>query len=309
MVILIGNEKIEQVWRVIMSKPTIGFIGLGLMGGNMVENLINRGYDLTIMDLNQDVVDGFVAKGAKQAASAKELAANADIVMLALTTSNIVEKVIYADDGILAGIQSGAVLIDFGTSIPASTRKIGADLAAKGVGMLDAPLGRTPAHAKDGLLNIMAAGDAETFNKVKPVLDEQGENVFHLGDLGAGHATKLINNFIGMTTVCAMSQAFAVADKVGIDKQQLFDIMSTGPSNSPFMHFCKNYAVDDNSDLGFSINNANKDLGYFLEMVNDLGTTSLIAEGSSKNLKAAVEAGLGNGNVPEIFDYFKTLEK
>ena len=292
-----------------MSKPTIGFIGLGLMGGNMVENLINRGYDLTIMDLNQDVVDGFVAKGAKQAASAKELAANADIVMLALTTSNIVEKVIYADDGILAGIQSGAVLIDFGTSIPASTRKIGADLAAKGVGMLDAPLGRTPAHAKDGLLNIMAAGDAETFNKVKPVLDEQGENVFHLGDLGAGHATKLINNFIGMTTVCAMSQAFAVADKVGIDKQQLFDIMSTGPSNSPFMHFCKNYAVDDNSDLGFSINNANKDSGYFLEMVNDLGTTSLIAEGSSTNLKAAVEAGLGNGNVPEIFDYFKTLEK
>ncbi len=292
-----------------MSKPTIGFIGLGLMGGNMVENLINRGYDLTIMDLNQDVVDGFVAKGAKQAASAKELAANADIVMLALTTSNIVEKVIYADDGILAGIQSGAVLIDFGTSIPASTRKIGADLAAKGVGMLDAPLGRTPAHAKDGLLNIMAAGDAETFNKVKPVLDEQGENVFHLGELGAGHATKLINNFIGMTTVCAMSQAFAVADKVGIDKQQLFDIMSTGPSNSPFMHFCKNYAVDDNSDLGFSINNANKDLGYFLEMVNDLGTTSLIAEGSSTNLKAAVEAGLGNGNVPEIFDYFKTLAK
>lgn len=292
-----------------MSKPTIGFIGLGLMGGNMVENLINRGYELTIMDLNQDVVDGFVAKGAKQAATAKELAANTDIVMLALTTSNIVEKVIYADDGILAGIQSGAVLIDFGTSIPASTRKIGADLAAKGVGMLDAPLGRTPAHAKDGLLNIMAAGDLDTFNKVKPVLDEQGENVFHLGELGAGHATKLINNFIGMTTVCAMSQAFAVADKVGIDKQQLFDIMSTGPSNSPFMHFCKNYAVDDNSDLGFSINNANKDLGYFLEMVNDIGTTSLIAEGSSSNLKAAVEAGLGNGNVPEIFDYFKTLNK
>ncbi len=292
-----------------MSKPTIGFIGLGLMGGNMVENLINRGYELTIMDLNQDVVDGFVAKGAKQAATAKELAANTDIVMLALTTSNIVEKVIYADDGILAGIQPGAVLIDFGTSIPASTRKIGADLAAKGVGMLDAPLGRTPAHAKDGLLNIMAAGDLDTFNKVKPVLDEQGENVFHLGELGAGHATKLINNFIGMTTVCAMSQAFAVADKVGIDKQQLFDIMSTGPSNSPFMHFCKNYAVDDNSDLGFSINNANKDLGYFLEMVNDLGTTSLIAEGSSSNLKAAVETGLGNGNVPEIFDYFKTLNK
>ncbi|MCP3429198.1 NAD(P)-dependent oxidoreductase [Opacimonas viscosa] len=292
-----------------MSKPTIGFIGLGLMGGNMVENLQNKGYPVIVMDLNKDAVDVCVQRGASVAGSNKELAEKADIVMLCLTTSKIVEHVIYSEDGILAGIKSGSVLIDFGTSIPASTRKIGADLAAKGAGMIDAPLGRTPAHAKDGLLNIMASGDLETFNKVKPVLEDQGENVFHLGELGAGHATKLINNFMGMTTVCTMAQAFAVAEKAGIDGQQLFDIMSTGPSSSPFMQFCKNYAVDNVSDLGFSIANANKDLGYFLQMVEDLGTESLIAQGSSANLNAALEAGMGNGNVPEIFDYFKTLTK
>ncbi|MDO6427585.1 NAD(P)-dependent oxidoreductase [Thalassotalea sp. 1_MG-2023] len=292
-----------------MSKPTIGFIGLGLMGGNMVENLQKRGYQLTVMDLNKEAVAACVARGANAASSAKELAESSDIIMLCLTTSAIVEKVIYAEDGILAGVKEGAVLVDFGTSIPASTRKIGADLAAKGVGMVDAPLGRTPAHAKDGLLNIMAAGDIDTFNKVKPVLEEQGENVFHLGALGAGHTTKLINNFMGMTTVCAMSQAFAVADLAGVDRQQLFDIMSTGPSNSPFMQFCKNYAVDGVSDLGFSIANANKDLGYFLQMVDDLGTESKIAQGSSQNLQAAFDAGLGQGNVPEIFDYFLKLEK
>ncbi|TLU61038.1 NAD(P)-dependent oxidoreductase [Thalassotalea litorea] len=292
-----------------MSKPVIGFIGLGLMGGNMVENLQNRGFTVNVMDLNKDAVAACVARGATAANSAKELAQNSDIVMLCLTTSAIVEKVVYGDEGILAGIKEGSVLIDFGTSIPTSTQKIGADLAAKGVGMIDAPLGRTPAHAKDGLLNIMAAGDIDTFNKVKPVLDEQGENVFHLGALGAGHTTKLINNFMGMTTVCAMSQAFAVADLAGVDRQQLFDIMSTGPSNSPFMQFCKNYAVDNNSDLGFSIANANKDLGYFLKMVEDLGTVSKIAEGSSSNLQAAFDAGMGNGNVPEIFDYFRELKK
>ncbi|RJG40053.1 NAD(P)-dependent oxidoreductase [Motilimonas pumila] len=291
-----------------MSKPVIGFIGLGLMGGNMVENLQKRGYQLNVMDLNQEAVAACVARGANAVTSGKELAENSDIVMLCLTTSAVVEKVVYGDQGILAGIKEGAVLIDFGTSIPASTRKIGAELKAKGAGMIDAPLGRTPAHAKDGLLNIMAAGDQETFNKVKPVLDEQGENVFHLGELGAGHTTKLVNNFMGMTTVCAMSQAFAVADRAGVDRQQLFDIMSTGPSNSPFMQFCKNYAVDGVSDLGFSIANANKDLGYFLEMVKDLGTESKIAEGSSANLQAALDAGLGNGNVPEIFDYFLKLE-
>ena len=292
-----------------MSKPVIGFIGLGLMGGNMVENLQKKGYPLIVMDLNKDAVAACVERGAKSASSAKALAAGADIVMLCLTTSEIVERVVYGDDGILEGIKEGSVLIDFGTSIPSSTRKIGADLAKKGVGMIDAPLGRTPAHAKDGLLNIMAAGDKDTFNKVKPILQDQGENVFYLGELGAGHTTKLINNFMGMTTVCAMSQAFAVADRAGVDRQKLFDIMSTGPSSSPFMQFCKNYAVDNVSDLGFSINNANKDLGYFLKMVEDLGTESKIAQGSSTNLQAAVDAGMGNGNVPEIYDYFLTLRK
>ncbi|MCF2904226.1 NAD(P)-dependent oxidoreductase [Octadecabacter sp. CECT 8868] len=292
-----------------MTKPTIGFIGLGLMGGNMVENLQTRGFEVVVMDLNKDAVKAVLDRGnASEASTPKELAEASDIVMLALTTSDVVEKIVYGDDGILAGIKKGSVLIDFGTSIPASTRKIGADLAAKGAGMVDAPLGRTPAHAKDGLLNIMAAGDKATFDKVKPVLDEQGENVFYLGALGAGHVTKLINNFMGMTTVATMSQAFAVADRAGVDRQQLFDIMSTGPSNSPFMGFCKNYAVDGVSDLGFSLNNANKDLGYFLKMVEDMGTRAEIAEGTSHNLQAAVDAGMGDGNVPEIFDYFMKLQ-
>ncbi|MCB5163088.1 NAD(P)-dependent oxidoreductase [Marinomonas algarum] len=290
-----------------MTKPIIGFIGLGLMGGNMVENLQNKGFQLNVMDLDKGAVATCVARGAKEATSPKALAEASDIVMLCLTTSDVVESLVYGDNGLLAGIKEGAVLVDFGTSIPASTRKIGADLAKKGAGMVDAPLGRTPAHAKDGLLNIMAAGDMEHYEKVKPILDQQGENVFHLGALGAGHTTKLINNFMGMTTVTAMSQAFAVADRAGVDRQQLFDIMSAGPSNSPFMQFCKNYAVDNKSDLGFSIANANKDLGYFLKMMEDLNTRSLIAEGTSANLQASVDLDMGKGNVPEIFDYFMTL--
>ena len=292
-----------------MTSPVIGFIGLGLMGGNMVENLQNKNFKPIVMDLNPEAVAAVVARGGSEARSAAELAAASDIIMLCLTTSTVVEKVMHGDDGILAGIKEGSVVIDFGTSIPASTRQLGAELAKKGAGMVDAALGRTPAHAKDGLLNIMAAGDKDTFDKVKPILDMQGENIFYMGALGAGHTTKLINNFMGMTTVCAMSQAFAVAESAGVDGQQLFDIMSTGPSTSPFMQFCKNYAVDGVSDLGFSIANANKDLGYFLEMVKGLGTVSQIAEGTSANLQAAFDAGMGNGNVPEVFDYYRQLKK
>ncbi len=292
-----------------MTKPAIGFIGLGLMGGNMAECLQNNGFALNVMGRNKEAVAATVARGATEVSTPRELAAASDIIMLCVTTSEVVESLVYGEDGILAGVKPGAVLIDYGTSIPASTQKIGADLAAKGAGMLDAPLGRTPAHAKDGLLNIMAAGDKATFDRMKPVLDVQGENVFYVGALGAGHTTKLINNFMGMTTVCAMSQAFAVADRAGVDRQQLFDIMSAGPSNSPFMQFCKKYAVDGVSDLGFSVANANKDLAYFVQMVTDMGTRSAIAEGTSSNLKAAIDAGLADGNVPEIFEYFLKLEK
>lgn len=293
-----------------MSKPVIGFIGLGLMGANMVENLQNRGFEVIFIARKQEVIDKVLARGnATLAKTPKELAQKSDIVQLCVTTSDVVESLVYGDDGLMAGMKEGTVLIDFGTSIPASTQKIGADLAKKGVGMIDAPLGRTPAHAKDGLLNIMAAGDKATFDKYESMLKEQGENVFYLGALGAGHTTKLINNFMGMTTVTAMSQAFAAAELAGVDRQQLYDIMSAGPSNSPFMKFCKNYAVDGNSDLGFSINNANKDLGYFAQMVSDLGSRSLVAEATSASLQAAVDAGMGDGNVPEIFDYFVKLKK
>lgn len=287
-----------------MTNPTIGFIGLGLMGSKMAECLQNNGFDLVVYGRNQDAIGECTARGATQVATPKALAEASDIVMLCVTTSEVVESLIYGEDGILLGIKEGAVVIDYGTSIPASTQKIGADLAAKGAGMLDAPLGRSPMHAKDGLLNIMAAGDMDTYEKVKPVLDVQGENVFHLGPLGAGHTTKLINNFMGMTTACTMSQAFAVAQKAGIDGQQLFNIMSAGPSTSPFMQFCKNYAVDGVSDLGFSIKNGSKDVNYFLKMLGDLGTSSKIAEGTSASMQSAIDAGLGDCNVPEIFDMF-----
>ena len=293
-----------------MSKPVIGFIGLGLMGANMVENLQNRGFEIVFIARKQDVIDKVLARGnATLAKTPKELAEKSDIVQLCVTTSEVVESLVYGDEGLMAGMKEGSVLIDFGTSIPASTQKIGADLAKKGVGMLDAPLGRTPAHATEGKLNIMTAGDKATFDKYLPMLEEQGENIFYLGALGAGHTTKLINNFMGMTTVTAMSQAFAAAELAGVDRQQLYDIMSAGPSNSPFMKFCKNYAVDGNSDLGFSLNNANKDLRYFAQMVSDLGSKSLVAEATSSCLQSAVDAGMGDGNVPEIYDYFVKLKK
>ncbi len=291
-----------------MSKPRIGFIGLGLMGSAMVERLQRLDYDLTvIVNRSRDNIDAAVRRGAKEVRTARELAAAVDIVMLCVDTSASVESRVYGDDGVIAGIEAGSTVIDFGTSLPSSTLKIGAALKEKGVAMLDAPLGRTPAQAVDGLLNIMAAGEAATYSHVKPALDDLGENVFHVGPLGSGHTLKLINNFFAMTTATAMAEAFAMADKAGLPRQKLYDVMSAGPLRSGMMDFIKGQAIDGEIKLAFTIANAKKDVGYYAQMADELGVPSLISPATKGALGLANAQGYGDKMVPEMVDYLAAL--
>ncbi|GAA6182713.1 MULTISPECIES: NAD(P)-dependent oxidoreductase [unclassified Shimia] len=289
-----------------MSKPKIGFIGIGLMGSAMVHRLLATGYEVTIVaNRSRPLVDKAVAAGAVEVGSAKELAACSDIVMMCMSTSDQVETRMRGDDGVLAGLPAGAVVIDFGTSLPASTKALGAETAAVGGTYLDAPLGRTPQQAIDGLLNIMAAGDKEAFDRVKPVLDDLGENVFHLGALGAGHTTKLINNFFAQNIVNALSESFAMADKAGLSRQDLYNVISAGPLHSGMMDFLSVYALEgDPSKLQFSIKNASKDVGYYVQMTKDAGVKTLMGDNTLAALEGANAAGMGEQLVPEILEYY-----
>ncbi len=289
-----------------MSIPKIGFIGLGLMGSAMVGRLQDKGYDVTVLgNVNRTGVEAALARGGAEAANAREVAEASDIIMLCMGTSDQVEGRMHGDDGVIAGLSAGKVVIDFGTSLPASTIALGEDVAAKGATMMDAPLGRTPAHAKDGLLNIMAAGDKGVYEQVKPVLEDLGENVFHLGALGAGHTIKLMNNFYAMTSANAMSEAFAVCDLMGIERQALYDVLSAGPNGSGMMDFIKAYAVDGNPEqLAFSVRNARKDVGYYEQMLQSLGRDSLMARGAMAATGRAVDDGHGDDLVPQMVDNF-----
>jgi len=293
-----------------MTKPAIGFIGLGLMGRAMVSRLQDKGYALHVLGhRDRSGVEAAVARGATEAANAREIAGRSDIVMFCMGTSDHVEARVYGEGGVLAGIRPGQVVIDFGTSLPGSTRRIAADMAAKGAQYLDAPLGRTPAHAVDGLLNIMCAGDEGAFARVRPVLDDLGENVFHLGPTGAGHTIKLINNFFAMTTACAMSEAFAMADAAGIGRETLYGVMSAGPLRSGMMDFIRNYAAEGKIDLAFSVANAAKDVGYYRRMAGELGTRSRMSGAADALLREARDSGFGEKMVPEMVDYLSARLK
>lgn len=289
-----------------MTQSNIGFIGLGLMGAAMVGRLQDHNYNLTVTaNRSRTNIDIAVGRGAVEVATAREVAANSDIVMLCMDTSDSVEARMRGADGVIAGLKDNAVVIDFGTSLPASTRALAEEVAQQGGAYLDAPLGRTPSHAKDGQLNIMAAGDKAAFDRVEPVLKDLGENVFHLGASGSGHTIKLINNFFGMTIANAMSEAFAFADVAGVDRKQLYDVVAAGPLHCGMMDFVKGYGVDgDPSQLAFAIKNAAKDVGYYAKMTEDAGVKSHIAPGPLAALNAAAADGRGDLMVSQMVDFY-----
>jgi 2-hydroxy-3-oxopropionate reductase len=289
-----------------MTKPAIGFIGLGLMGSAMCQRLLDLGYPLTVIAHRaRDNVEKAVARGAVEVETARGLAQQSDVVMLCIDTSASVEARMYGDDGVIAGLKNGAVAIDFGTSLPASTRSIGEAVAAAGAFYLDAPLGRTPAHAAEGKLNIMCSGNETAFRTAKPVLEDLGENVFHLGRLGSGHTVKLINNFYAMTIANAMAEAFAIADISGVDRQAVYDVMSAGPLHSGMMDFIKSYAIDGQTDvLAFAVKHAKKDLGYYSGMAEDAGADSIMSQCTRQALEQASANGFADRMVPEMVDFF-----
>jgi len=287
-----------------MSFERIGFIGLGLMGSAMVECLQGAGLPLGVVaNRSRTAVDAAVARGAVEYGSARELAAACDLILLCMDTSQSVESRVRGDDGVIAGLRAGAIVVDFGTSLPDSTRALGAEIAAAGGQMLDAPLGRTPSHALEGKLNIMASGDMAAFEKAKSVFDVVGENVFHLGDLGTGHTIKLLNNLFGMTVASATAEAFSLCDSLGVDRKQFYDVVAAGPNHSGMMSFVAEYALNNNPEaLAFSLVNARKDVRYATEMAASAGAQNATGSAAKGLIEAAVEAGAGDKMVSTLID-------
>lgn len=288
------------------NKPRIGFIGLGLMGSAMVQRLQECGYPVTVTaNRNRAPIKAAVERGATEVGNPGEVAASSDIVMLCVDTSDAVESIMLGEHGVIESLQKGALVIDFGTSLPTSTVKLAALVEEKGASMMDAPLGKTPAQAVHGALNIMAAGSDEDFARAKPVLENLAENLFHLGPLGTGHRIKLINNFVAQTQALAAAQAFAVADKVGVPRKAIYDVMSAGPVGGGMLDFVKAYAIDGDPDkLAFSLANARKDVGYFVAMAEAAGFDPTMARTTHVCLDSAVDAGFGARHVPEVVDFF-----
>jgi 3-hydroxyisobutyrate dehydrogenase-like beta-hydroxyacid dehydrogenase len=290
-------------------KQRVGFIGLGYMGHGMAKNLVEKGHPLAIKgNRNRQPVDDLVGRGAKEMATAKEIASASDIVFLCLPGSPQVEEAVRSADGLKAGAHDGLIIVDTSTSDPNSTLALAAELAPLGVRMADAPLGRTPKEAETGELDAMIGADAALFAELKPVVECWAKRIIHVGPTGAGHSMKLLMNFVSLGYAALYSEALTIGAKTGISKQTFDSVLRGSRMDCGFYQTFMKYVVegDENAHL-FSLRNAHKDLRYLNAVANAAGIAHYMAT-AVKNPYAHAEAtGHGDKNVPQISDIIAAM--
>jgi 3-hydroxyisobutyrate dehydrogenase-like beta-hydroxyacid dehydrogenase len=281
----------------------IGYAGVGLMGHGAAKNILEKGgHRLMVLgNRNRAPIEDLVGRGALEARSFGELARENDVVFLCLPSTVEVEAAVYGTDGILAAARPGFVLVDSTTADPNSTRRIGADLAAKGAGMVDAPVGRTPREAEEGRLSTFVGGEPRWTARVKPIIACYAEVIIDAGALGDGHMLKLCNNFISIGTAAVISEAVATAAKLGVDLRKLHEVVSASGANSAMFQMVMPWVLEgDDGRLRGPFRIAGKDLRTWCRLAESSGSAAFIAQAASQTLQLVNAQGHADRFLPTL---------
>ena len=284
-------------------KLRVGFIGVGLMGHGAAKNILERGaYPLTIIgNRNREPVDDLVKRGAREAANPAEVAAASDVVILCLPSSVEVEAVVYGENGLLPTLQRGSVLVDATTADPTVTRRIGGELAGRGIDMLDAALGRTPKEAEVGKLSTYVGGDVKVLERVRPIIATYADTIVHCGPLGAGTTCKLVNNSITIGMASLFAEGFVTAAKVGADLNALADVLSAGGADGRMWRMMEPWIRSgDDSHLRGPIRIAAKDVRTYGRMAESAGSAIPILQAVNQMLRLTLNQGHADTFLPAL---------
>lgn len=280
----------------------ITFIGLGNMGGPMASNLVKAGHEVTVFDLSKNAVAALVSEGAKTADTAHEAANGAECVITMLPAGQHVEAVYLGDDGLLANLPAGTLVIDSSTIAPETARGVAEVARAKDIPFLDAPVSGGVGGAKAGTLTFICGGSEEAFNKAKPILDAMGKNIFHAGDHGSGQVAKICNNMLLAILMSGTSEALALGVKNGLDPAVLSEIMKQSSGGNwalnvynPWPGVMEGVPASRNYEGGFLVNLMTKDLGLAFD--NAVKNQASIPMGSLARNLFQLHAGQGNGGL------------
>jgi hypothetical protein len=281
----------------------IGFIGLGVMGEPMCRNLARKsGLAVIAFDRATEPLARLRDAGVESAASVAELARRCRTIFMALPSGRHVEEVCGGADGLLASIQPGALVVDFGTSPVDLTRELAKRFAAAHGHYADAPIARTRQAAEDGTLSVMVGADGEIFARLQPLLALVATDVTLCGPVGSGQIVKILNNMVLIETVVALSEAMATARRAGLNGKVLFETLTKGSADSFALrnHGMKAILPDRFPERSFSTEYARKDLSYALALAAELGIRLHGAENADGLLRQAAESGYGQVYWPVV---------
>jgi 4-hydroxybutyrate dehydrogenase / sulfolactaldehyde 3-reductase len=277
---------------------SVGFIGLGTMGGPMARNIVRKGNALTVYDVNPKAVAALVADGARAAATPREVAVASEVVITMLPDAPDVERVASGPDGILAGLRTGSVYIDMSTIDPETSRRVGAAVRKQGSDMVDSPVGKTAEHAVSGTLTLMVGGSAATVARVRPVLDCMGTDFFHCGELGAGHAMKCVNNLLATTLVAANAEALVAGLKAGLTLDVMTSVMQkTMAWNNQLAVAFPARPLKGDFAPGFMLKLAHKDCRLAMSMNQAMGLKAPVGAATLAACQEGLDKGLGDNDV------------
>jgi len=276
----------------------VGFIGLGTMGGPMARNLLKKGHRVVAFDVHAASVRTLTDAGAGAAGTPNAVAEQSEVVITMLPDAPDVERVALGKDGIVEGIRAGSVYVDMSTIDPATTRKVGAAMAAKGVSMVDSPVGKTADHAVAGTLTLMVGGPADTIARVRPVLDCMGTDFFHCGDLGAGQTMKLLNNLLAAAVGEASVEALVAGTKAGLSLETMMSVLRTTMAwNNQLAISMPKRSLMGDFKPGFMMKLAHKDCRLALKMVEELGVAAPVGRAVLESLSEGLGKGLQDHDV------------
>lgn len=260
----------------------IGFIGLGIMGRPMAQNLMDAGYELVVHDVNPQPVHGLVAEGAHKASSSKEASESADVIVTMLPDDQIVEVETTGPSGALEGMRKGTILVDMSTISPTTARRIAEKLEANGMEMIDAPVSGGETGAIEGTLSIMAGGRPEVFERVLPVLQRMGKNINYVGDHGAGQVAKISNQIIVGLTIEAVAEALIFARKAGVDPKKVRSALMGGFAQSRVLELHGQRMLERDFKPGGKVRLHKKDTEIAMSLAKELAIslpgTSLVSQ-------------------------------
>jgi 3-hydroxyisobutyrate dehydrogenase len=286
----------------------IGFIGLGNMGNPMAHLLVRAGFRVVVFDANPDAVRRFAAGNAcDQPADLITLGNDCPVVITMLPEGRAVRQVLMQDNGVAAGLKPGSVLVDMSSSSPIGTRRLAAELKSRGFPLVDAPVSGGVKKASDGTLAIMAGGDREVIERIRPVLEVMGK-VFHAGATGAGHAMKALNNYLSAGTLAMTAEAVLAGTRFGLDAGTIIEILnhSTGRSTAS-EHKYPAFILPRKFNSGFALGLMAKDLRLAVEMAETEGTPAALL-GTLSNLYNEAERRLGSSaDNTDVVRYLESL--